>query len=195
MSLRSTSRSRMTRVSSTGRCWPTTGSCARNGAGTGCGGWRDPSPGARPSCRCWSASWPCAWWQARCCRWPRSARRRCPQSRRPGRRRRPRPSGPRRSGRAPRPGSRQPAPPGPAPPGPAPPGPAPPGPALPGPAGPATRRARQPRRPGRTPPADRLARAHPGLASAHQGSRVNPRRHDRYDFLPSEGVNSRRPLR
>ena len=49
-----------------------------------------PLAGRGPSCRCWPASWPCAWWQARCCRWPRSARRRCPPSRRPGRRRRPR---------------------------------------------------------------------------------------------------------
>ena len=91
-----------------------------------------------------------------------------------------------------------PPPPGPAPPGPPPPGPplrgspllapARPGPAPPAPAEPAARPAPQPRRPGRARPAARLA-------SAHQGSRVNLRRHDRYDFLRPTGVKSRRPLR
>ena len=33
------------------------------------------------------------------------------------------------------------------------------------------------------------------LVRAHPEPPVNPRRHDRYDFLPSEGVRSRRPLR
>ena len=59
------------------------------------------------------------------------------------------------------------------------------GPALRGqpslPAGPATRRAPQPRQPGR---------AFPAVLpdSAQPEPRVNPRRHDRYDFLPSDGT-------
>ena len=73
-------------------------------------------------------------------------------------------------------------------PGPPLPGPPLPVPAPPGPAEPATRRAPQPRRPGRARPA-----APP--ASAQQGSRVNPRQHNRYDFLRPTGVKSRRPLR
>ena len=52
-----------------------------------------PSRRTAASCRCWPASWPSAWWRARCCRWPRSARRRRPPSGRPGRPRRPRPPG------------------------------------------------------------------------------------------------------
>jgi len=68
----------MTRVNSIVTCWPTTGSCAP------CGRRNRPAPARRAvralrpreeaSCRCWPASWPCAWSPGRCCRWPRSAR-------------------------------------------------------------------------------------------------------------------------
>ena len=135
-----------------------------------------------PSCRCWPASWPCAWWQARCCRWPRSARRRRPATTTPSRRRRPRPCAraaaverraPARHGHRLRPT-----------------GPAPPGASASGTGASASGASRASRSASPVslldPAEPRRPRRHPA-SDAQPEPRVNPRRRDRYDFFRSDG--------